>query len=183
MVLVDGWHRLAALAALGRSEVEAEVVDASEGQALWLASAANLAHGLPLKRKELRRVFGNYVKARQHTRGTRLKSYRDIAQELGGVVTHTTVRNWMIKDHPRIAARMGGTEVDAPGGHREAPAAEGFADTALGALQQALAAFHGISNPTARGNVIEEAEAMVASMKTGGHWEVREREPWDSCDF
>lgn len=33
-------------------------------------------------------------------------SYREITQALGGAVAYTTIRNWIRKDHPRIAQRL-----------------------------------------------------------------------------
>ena len=50
------------------------------GEGRWAAATANMAHGLPLKPKELRNVFAAYITARQHYKANgRLKSYRDMA--------------------------------------------------------------------------------------------------------
>jgi len=65
-VLIDGWHRVAAMEQLGLRDAEAIVQQATEKEAFWLAAKANLEHGLPLKKSELREVFRAYVKARQH---------------------------------------------------------------------------------------------------------------------
>jgi hypothetical protein len=110
-VVVDGWHRLAALEKIGRYEVEGEIVKATAREALWLAAQANLEHGLPLKSPEIRAAFRAYIRAQQH-RGPRgnLKSYRQIAQELGGVRRYTTIRNWMKKDFRKIFDAMGGAD-------------------------------------------------------------------------
>ena len=51
-VLVDGWHRIAALKKLGRQSVWAKVEEMSEADALWRAAMANLGHGLNLKPAE-----------------------------------------------------------------------------------------------------------------------------------
>lgn len=68
-LVVDGWHRVAALRHIGRGRVEAEVVEASRDEALVLAMMANLRHGLPLKPREkgaaVRRALGAYLAAFQ----------------------------------------------------------------------------------------------------------------------
>jgi hypothetical protein len=106
-VVVDGWHRIAAHEWRGEKQITAHVVIATEREAQWLAAAANLSHGLPLKPREVRTAFRAFIKARQHIRQTgRLLSYRDIAEAMGGLVVHTTLRNWMKADFPRIAQKM-----------------------------------------------------------------------------
>ena len=83
-VVVDGWHRLAAVELLGGTTIEAVVVEASERDARWMAAQANLQHGRPLKSVEVREAFRFYIRARKHRAGGRLRSYREIAQDLGG---------------------------------------------------------------------------------------------------
>ena len=105
--LVDGWHRLAALRLLERDDVEANITTMTMSEARWAAAAANLSHGLPLKSKELRNVFGAYITARRHYKPNgRLKSYRDMEADLNGLVTYRTLNRWMEKDHPVIAREM-----------------------------------------------------------------------------
>jgi hypothetical protein len=148
LVLVDGWHRLGALHQIGRWEAEVNVVDATERETYWLAARANLTHGLPLKPRELRKVFRSYVRARQHRDGDRIKSYREIAEETGGNCGHTTVRNWMFSDFPKIAREMGGKDdVVGNGGDYDVPAGPSFKDTASAALQDALVAFRAVDDP------------------------------------
>ncbi len=101
--LVSGRHRVAAMKAVGISETRAEIVEvSSEDEARWLAAEANLKHGLRLRPKALRGVFKAYVEAGRHRRGSSLraplKSYREIACELGGTIHYGTVRNWMRKE-------------------------------------------------------------------------------------
>lgn len=106
LVLVDGWHRIAALRSLDREEVQAVVVanDAEEGR--WLSAKANLANGLPLKAKERRAVFRIYVKTGQHRQGRRLKSYREMTRDFPGLASKSTLARWMQADFPSIAAQM-----------------------------------------------------------------------------
>lgn len=66
LVLVGGWHRLAALEAEGIHEAEVQMVEAREEELPWLAAKENLSHGLPLKGPEVREAFRAYVRAKQY---------------------------------------------------------------------------------------------------------------------
>lgn len=102
LILLDGAHRMEAQRALGRDTVEATVVQMTEAQAEWAAARANLEHGQPLKKAELREVFRHYIATKQHVVGRgRVKSLRDIARDIQGL-THGTVRNWMRADFPDL---------------------------------------------------------------------------------
>jgi hypothetical protein len=174
-VVVDGWHRLAALEKIGRCKVQAEIVKATAREALWLAAQANLQHGLPLKSPEVRAAFRAYIKAQQH-RGPRgnLKSYRQIAQELGGLRRYTTIRNWMKRDFRKIFDAMGGDEpLGETGGLRDVPVVD-FATTAKKALDEALAASKGVTSPAARCELVEHAKQVLKAIETGGPWEESE---------
>lgn len=131
LVLVDGYHRVEAHLAVGRREVSADVVDASKHEALWLAASANLTHGLPLKAKDLRKVFHGYIHAHRYKKPNGdLKSYREIASDLNGARSYVTFREWMRKDFPKLFERMSKDE------GREAPG--GLPDPPLDAPMQAL---------------------------------------------
>lgn len=52
MLLVDGWHRIAAAKKIGRSEIEAEVHKGDRTEAMVAAILANTAHGVPLSMAE-----------------------------------------------------------------------------------------------------------------------------------
>lgn len=52
-VLIDGWHRFAALERLGEDQATALVVKLTQQDAYWHAAKANLEHGLALKAGEL----------------------------------------------------------------------------------------------------------------------------------
>jgi hypothetical protein len=108
LVLVDGWHRLAAATRLKRTEIEAKIEEMTEDEAHWKATLANTTHGLPLKLNERRKVFQVYVNAGRNKEGPRrYKSYRRIAEDLNGIVGKTTLQRWMEQDFPDVAARMG----------------------------------------------------------------------------
>lgn len=122
LFLVDGAHRMEAARQAGRIVIQAEIVDGlSEAEARWEAACANLSHGLPLKSKEHRAVFRAFVKAGKHRKDRRYLSYRDMAIELGGIRAHTTLRNWMKQDFPKIAKAMGDDGAQVFGGRGELP--------------------------------------------------------------
>lgn len=169
LILVDGWHRLAALMEIGETITEVEVFPATEQAALWLAAQANLKHGLPLKSKEIRRAFKAYIKARQHrdSKGG-LKSYRQIATDLGGLRSYVTIRAWMIKDFPRIAEQMRDEGMPlGDGGLKGTSPEASFRVITLSTLHKVRAAFNGVSDPETRGEVIHEVEVMLEEMKRG----------------
>lgn len=173
LVLVDGFHRIAALEKIGRPMVKAQIEEADKRQALWMAAKANLEHGLPLKPKESLNVFKAYMRAKRykHDNG-RLKSYREIALELGGLRAYTTIRNWMSKYFPSVASQYGRDEDTGNSKADWTGTTTGisFVKTSVQALDQALAAFRGIESPPERGKVIDHAERIITKMKQGEPW-------------
>lgn len=170
MILVDGFHRVAALMRNGSCLVGAIVLETEESEARWLAASANLTHGLPLKAREIREAFKVYIRARKHYLGkNRLKSYRQIAADLGGQCPHTTVRGWMQRFFPKVARRMGGDEnFKGDGGLMElASPQQVFAGSAHNHLAQARAALNGVIDPELRGEVIHSLEGLLAEAKRG----------------
>lgn len=121
LYLIDGFHRLAAAKFSGCEDgLRVEVVgEGSFEEGRWLAFEANRQHGLPIKTRAMRNGFKAYVGAKKHLGAEgKPKSYRDMARDLG--VGHTTIRNWMAKDFPRIyRAMQSGYE-----GHPDAPCPE-----------------------------------------------------------
>lgn len=111
LFVVDGAHRLEAAKQAGRNRLDCKVVATTSDEAMWRAAQANLEHGLPLKKRELRNVLRAFVKAGRHRKKRGLLSYREIATTaLGGAVGHTTVRGWIEKDFPKLFAAMAGVE-------------------------------------------------------------------------
>lgn len=105
--LTDGWHRTLGAERRNLHLILADVSAGTFEDAQWAAASANLLHGLPLSRKEIRlRVFPAYMAARRYRNGREIKSCRTIALELGGGISHTTVLNWMKERHPKVYARM-----------------------------------------------------------------------------
>ncbi len=170
-IVVDGWHRVAALRRLGVRDTAAEVVTTSIQEALWMAAQANLGHGLPLKPREVRKVFRAYVRAKKHRDDNgRLKSFRVIAGELGGLVGYTTVRNWMRQDFPKIAAKYG-QDGNAAGGLREPGVTGSLYNTAADNLRNALAAYRGVTDDTHRAQLVKTAQDVLREMMQGFDWE------------
>lgn len=85
LVLVDGFHRDAARAQLGRKECQAEVVSGTWAEARERAIVANLHHGKPYTRAEKRKAVGEFLQLHPEWADNR------IAQALGGVVSAPTV--------------------------------------------------------------------------------------------
>lgn len=173
LLLLEGWHRLAALERNGCKEVDVIVHEVTERDAYWMAAQANLTHGLPLKSGEIREVFRKYIKARKHrNKDGSLQSYREIAQDLGGLRAYTTIRNWMERDFPRIFEEYTNEDEPKPeGGLRDVEPEGSFKDTAKDSLNNTLAAFHALECPKERGEVIDLLEEALHSMKEGGEWE------------
>jgi hypothetical protein len=175
-VLIDGWHRVAALEQNGEQMVEADVAEMSREEARWQAAKANTEHGQPLTRAERREVFRVYVRTKQHhgKRKGQFKSYRDMGVELGH--PHTTVRTWMMKDFPRIAQKIGGNEGMGAGGLPDFPESDHATGATSDALKQLVEAFQGTSDPCERGAIIGMIETALAQMKGSGNWAEREAE-------
>lgn len=100
LVLVDGWHRFYARQSLGQQRVVAFVSAMSYEEARQASALANLANGVPLRPSEVRDAFHTFMQTYGYRQGHKYLSYREIARKFG--VHHTTIRNWMKKDHKRV---------------------------------------------------------------------------------
>lgn len=186
LILVDGWHRVAAQELNRVTRIEAVVTDATEAEARWLAADANTKHGLPLKAPEIRKVFKAYVRAKRYRRRpgdgySPAKSYRDIARELGGYVTHTTVRNWMRADYPSIAAKM--AKGDPESFESAVPTRfvrSVLAESARRHLEEAAAAGRGVHDEGERGELWRLSKTVTAQIKAARPAPVFPIEPQDA---
>jgi hypothetical protein len=173
-ILVDGWHRIAALERLGSVEVEAEVVTVqNEAEAMRLAATANRQHGVPLSSRDLRRSLCLFLRAGGHRPGPDERmTYRDLAAEFGR--SHGTIYNWMRRccTHCRAIAHdeMGRPEQSrATGGLRKAPMTipeESPSDAVRRALRAAVARFRSVPDEAERAQLLQEVVAIVEEMKT-----------------
>jgi hypothetical protein len=172
LILVDGWHRMAALEGLGIDRVEAEIVPASSiEEARWLAATANVTHGLPLKRGELRKVFRAYVRARKHLgkHKGQFKSYDEIAVELGRA--KSTIYSWMRANFPKIARQMGGNDnFKGKGGAPDYEPTPPQLGGAQKGVLQVLSAFRSSMDHEERGAIIEMVEHVLEQMRGSGSW-------------
>lgn len=175
LVLIDGWHRLAAGMSDGRGFIEAVVVDATVREAEWLAVKLNQQHGERFKASELRGNFRKYIKARKHRLPDgKLKSYRVIAQELGGDRSYSTIRNWMRKDHRIIFYQYAADEEQQKwpdGGLVELPEIDRFAVAAHAGLDQVETSFTGVESQARRAGIIERIGAMGQELRLSAEWD------------
>lgn len=174
LVLIDGWHRLRAQRQLNRSSVAATVEEMTEAEAQWQAALANNANGLRLKRSERRNVFEVYMKTGRYRRGRSVKSYREIARDLGGLATKSTIENWMKSGHPKIAARMASARdfnagPDDPLKNRPAPYVT-LTERVRGLAGQVVAEVRGVRCPVGRLAIAVELEKAAKA--------VMEAQPW-----
>lgn len=175
LVLVDGWHRFYARQSLGEAKVVAFVTAMSYQEALCASALANLANGVPLKRSEVRDAFHSFMQNYGYRQGHKYLSYREIAQKFG--VHHTTIRNWVKQDYPRIFKRYQQDEVkgdyndwDGASGSPSKPSCP-TDSLALGVVKQAQAAMQNTMNlwenltPDTRGEVIENLRDTLQELE------------------
>ena len=171
LYLVDGWHRVAAVEVNKGETVEARVEVMTWAEAQRVAFTANLEHGLPLRPAEKREVFRKYMKAglwRNHQ--GRPKSSREIASDLAGMMTHTTVLNRIRADFPKLAKHWNGEEVSGwKGGLREVDLPDPTEDAKV-RLREALAVSRGITCPGQRGELLEELERVRQEIEAARPW-------------
>jgi hypothetical protein len=174
LYLIEGFHRLAAIEKLPDGSAEfspptanAIVIECTEAEAAGLAAESNLRHGQPLKPRDANKVFELYMKAGKYknARGG-YKSYRTIANEIGGMKSHVTVRKWMKKDHREIARAMGGNDPVAGGGPRDRVVEENaLVVAAIQDVRNAVLRCLAIPEPAERQRVIEATAAGLGEMR------------------
>lgn len=180
-VVIDGWHRVSAAKLIGRPELPAVIVDREERELAWLATEANIAHGVPLKRAEIRNAFRAYVRAGRH-RGAnrRVKSSREIAKDLFGLTTHTTVMAWMKSDFHSIWREMSGAsdEPKADGGLPDVDPEERRMEAIRTSVREITAHARGVSDQASRGEILELIQAALMEVREAAPWE-----PMTPADF
>jgi hypothetical protein len=112
--LLDGWHRMAAGAlTTAGADVLALVASMTDKQAMWEAANANTGHGVPLKAAEIRGLFRAFIRSGQHKKAKgQSMSYREMQAALGK--PHTTLRNWVREDFPKLFASLRADDVGNP---------------------------------------------------------------------
>ncbi len=116
LFLIDGFHRHSAYHTLGSREIPAIIEPMNRREALCKAAITNLTHGKPLNAIERRAAFRKFIRGGgyRHSKD-KWMSYRELAEALGGIAGHTTIRNWMEKDFPRIYEEMGDERIKGSG--------------------------------------------------------------------
>jgi ParB-like nuclease domain len=173
-IVVDGWHRTSAARLIGRATLSATVVTADEQELAWIAAEANLTHGVPLKKGEARNLFRAYVRAGRHRKSTRrVKSSREIADELHGMKSHATILGWMKQDFPTIyrAMRRSDEEPRSDGGLPEMSPEDRRCEAVSRAMADIIANARGISSPAKRGEIIAELQMILEDVKQARPWE------------
>jgi hypothetical protein len=170
LTVIDGWHRLHAAQYLGVEALPVIIEEMSFRDAMGEAALANLTHGLPIKRSELRQAFGMFVRSGRNRKGKgkniSYMSYRELAQALQGAVKHTTLLNWMRKDFPKIANAMGGD--DHGNSQAEPPRVDrqrAYISLAYEGIEQLGTHFKEVQCPTARYEIHQQALATLEDMK------------------
>ena len=138
----------------------------------WIGAEANLTHGRPLKSKEYREVFRAYIRAGKHRKGRRFKGYREIAEDLRGMHPHATIWQWMRRDFPQIAGRMGrADEFRAKGGldDRSHGPEDHLYRSARVAVETIANTVKALSNESYRGELIVALEQALADLEAKPH--------------
>lgn len=160
-VLIDGWHRVLAAKKIGLGRITATIVAETEPKRLrWLAAAANRSHGLRLGRKDRRSVFKAYVQAGEHRhkdRGQRVKSAREMAKDLQGIVSDRRIPEWMRQDFPKVyeAMQKRGLEENPGADFGKGHPDEHHLELAHHSLAQFTAAFRAITSDTYKTELVD----------------------------
>jgi hypothetical protein len=184
--LTDGFHRIEAARLAGLAEIGAEARPAASiEEARWRAAVANLRHGLPLRKAEVREAFRRLIRAGGHRlpdkearrRGRRFASYREIAAALGGIVSHRTVVHWMHKDFPSVARAMRGGR-DETGEPKDETGAieERRVRDAIAAIETSLANAQAITSADRRALVAAALREAAERVEQGRLWTPEEEE-------
>lgn len=166
LVLVDGFHRRAAMEELGIEEAEIEIQPCKTlDGAQWLGFNANLRHGQPLRPRHYRPAFRAFIRAGNHKRPDgEFMSYREIATELPGL-SYSTVRRWMQADFPAIFKAFGQDGGNPNGSLREGPSQESVLTRECEALvDDVRALMEGVRSPSKRARVaikLREAALLI----------------------
>ena len=114
-IVIDGYHRYRAHEQERVRKIEARVIPCADmAEARWLATQANLTHGVPMRRKDHREMFRRYIEARKHRDSEgKFKGYRATQSELGGIASLGTIWKWIREDFPKLATEAGQPECDA----------------------------------------------------------------------
>jgi len=182
-VVIDGWHRVTAATRTKQATLSAVVIEKGEHELAWLAAEANLKHGVPLKASERRNVFRAFVRAGRHRTGRKIKASREIAAELYGLISHTSVMNWMREDFPAVWRQMARRDEEprADGGLPETDPEVRFQEAIRRATSEVVAHSRGVADPAKRGAIIADLRRALEIIERAAPWEPAE--PAEQDDF
>ena len=100
-----------------------------------------------------------------------LKSYRQIAQDLGGATSHVTIRKWMREDFPRVYARMSKGDAEEPEGPELMSTEERVLLVILETLKNTRAQAEHITTPSLREKLVADAEVTLRSLMGQDTWD------------
>lgn len=170
--LLDGWHRMAAGALnIAGDDVLALVASMTDKQAMWEAANANTAHGVPLKAAEMRGLFRAFIRSGQHrkARGQPM-SYREMQAALGK--PHTTLRNWVRADFPKLFERLRADDVGNPSPIGRNDGLPSLDQQRIEQAQEAARTLQQIGDvlttADARGDLVVILEATLRTLREGG---------------
>lgn len=97
---------------------------------------------------------------------------------MGGMKTHTTIRNWTSKHFPKLFQEIGDKELflEGKGKEDEIPGDLIRREKAIEHIYGAMRQFQMLEDEYARGAVISTMEDILKNMKTNWQWE---DEPFD----
>ncbi|MGJ0510456.1 MAG: ParB/RepB/Spo0J family partition protein [Methylocystis sp.] len=183
LVLIDGFHRLAAYQKLGLVEIQATVEDLEPELARWKAAEANMSHGLQATKIELKEAFRRFVEAKQNVLGkdrqgkTRYMSYRDMGTKLA--INYGTLRNWMKTEFPKIYSAMGDKVEDVDWSAKAKPVANAGVDEVsegkdeadpVAMLEAAFKAYQATTDTQVRGQAVYLVKQIAEQMEKAGGW-------------
>jgi hypothetical protein len=166
LILVDGFHRRAAMEEVGIEEAEVQIQPCkSLNGAHWLGFDANLRHGQPLRPRHYRPAFRAFIRAGKHKRRDgEFMSYREIATQLPGL-SYSTVRRWMQADFPAIFRAFGQDGGNPNGRLQHGPSREAVLTRECEALVDDIRALmEGVQCPSRRASVankLREAALLI----------------------
>lgn len=169
LVVIDGFHRVTAAERAGLRTLPTIIIECTPRQAKWEAAKANMAHGVPLKRADMKGVMEAYITARAYKTpdGMGYKSYREMERDLCHKVSHMTIYRHIKKHHPRLAARINGAP--AAGEHRQSPSDQrepmaDIVDEFMANAQEVAKAATAMS-PALRGDLLQSLLSLEATLK------------------
>lgn len=168
VLLVDGWHRYEAHKGANKDKILATVQTMTLEGAQWQAAKANQNHGRPIVSKDYRETFRRYIVAKAYLdESGKPKSYRKMAEDLGHIKAHTTIRNWVREDFPKLYMALTSDEdyADEPLDDEnllrwKLENAERYVDTAFYKAHENLKTLKKLNPESAQRHIAEELEYL-----------------------